>query len=590
MDPRQIAVCAVLAAAMGMFVWGRWRFDLVALLALLAAVALGVVDAGAAFSGFSHPAVVTVAAVLLISRSLTRSGAANLFTRLLLRIAATPLRLRLALLSGSASVSAFINNVGALTLLMPVALGACRKLKVPPSRVLMPLSFCTMLGGMATLIGTPPNIIVANYRADLTGTPFGLFDFSPVGLTVAACGVLFVALIGWRLIPAARTGRPEPEDLFDVERYVAELEVGEDSPLVGHSVGSFVADSGLDIQVLGLFRGERQMWGLMRLELMQPGDVLLVMGGSDPMHQLTETRGLKVMGEEVLQERLRRADMALAEVVLKPGSPAVGTTPGQLKLRSRYGVNLLAVGREGVPVRTRLRDVVLHAGDVLLMQGDADGLPEVAASLGALPLASRKLHMNPRRLLLPLVVFATAMALIATGTVPAALALAGAAVVMIVTNVLPYREMYDAVDFPVVVLLAAMIPVGEALHGTGAAGVLAGWLADVAGGGGPHLLLGLVLLLAMFLSDVMNNAATAVVMAPVAADLAARLGVNADPFLMAVAVGASCAFLTPVGHQNNTLVMGPGGYRFGDYWRLGLPLEAVIFLVAVPLIPMVWPF
>jgi di/tricarboxylate transporter len=290
-----------------------------------------------------------------------------------------------------------------------------------------------------------------------------------------------------------------------------------------------------------------------------------------------------------LQEQLRRADIALEEVVLMPGSRAVGTTPGRLKLRSRFGVNLLAVGREGQPVRTRLRDVVLHAGDVLLMQGDADGLPEVLATLGALPLASRKLHMNPRRLVLPLVLFAAAMTLVATGTLPAPIALAGAAVLMIVTDVLPFREMYD-VDWPVLVLLAAMIPVGEALHQTGAASVLAGWLSDTAGGGGPHLLLAVVLLLAMFLSDVMNNAATAVVMAPLAADLATRTGVSPDPFLMAVAVGASCAFLTPVGHQNNTLVMGPGGYRFGDYWRLGLPLEAVICVVAVPLIPVVWAF
>ncbi|MDH4229861.1 MAG: SLC13 family permease [Nitrospirota bacterium] len=590
MDHRQIAILGILGGAMGLFLWGRWRYDVVALLALLAGVGLGVVDAGTAFNGFAHPAVITVAAVLVISRALTRSGAITPLADFLAMHVRNGLIYRITLLGGSSVVSAFVNNVAALTMFMPVASSTCKRTGIAPSSIFMPLAFCTMLGGMTTMVGTPPNIIVANFRATATGTPFGMFDFTSVGLSVAVAGILFVTLFAPWLIPRHRTARPEPEELFDINNYFSELEVGAGSPLVGQNVGDFAQGSGLDIQILGLFRGERRMWGLLRLEVMQPGDVLLVNCGADVIRTLTERHGLQVVGEESLMEQMSRADIAVAEAVVKPDSAAAGGTPLGLKLRSRYGINLLAVGREGQPVRSRLRDVVLRPGDVLLLQGDAQELPEVMSTLGLLPLASRKLHISARRAALPLSIFAIAIALIGFGVLSAPLSLAGAAVVMVLLEIVPAREMYDAVDWPVVVMLAAMIPVGEALDHTGAAGLVGAQLARLGSGQSPLVMMALLLVITMFLSDVMNNAATAVVMAPVGLDLASRVGASPDPFLMAVAIGASCAFLTPVGHQNNTLVMGPGGYRFGDYWRLGLPLEAVIAGVSIPLIPLFWPF
>jgi di/tricarboxylate transporter len=588
--PEQIAVFGILAAALGLFVWGRWRYDVVAVMALMAAVLAGAVPAGEAFAGFGHPAVITVAAVLALSRALTRSGLVDLLADRLSRVGKGSGAQQMALWGTGAGLSAFMNNVGALTLLMPVAIATARRHHTPVSRVLMPLSFATILGGLVTLIGTPPNVVIATIRADTAGAPFGMFDFAPVGGAVAAAGLVFLMLVGWRMIPRHRKGSAETEGLFEIGSYVSELRVAEGAAAVELSVAEFEKRAEEPLVVIGIIRGGRRLVQRLKAERIRADDVLLVQASPAALKEATDMDGVELMGSEKLADDLKAVDTAVIEAVVAPQGRLVGATPISLRLRSQYGVNLLAVAREGRPFMARLANVRLRPGDVLLLEGDAETLKAVAASLGCLPLASRGLSFTPRRVVLPTLVFAAAVAATAVGVLPAAMALGLAALVLVLLELLPVRDVYESIDWPVLVLLGALIPVGGAMGRTGAAALIADWVANAAQGLGTVWIMAAVMVVTMALTDLMNNAATAVVMAPIAADLSARLGVSPDPFLMAVAVGASCAFLTPIGHQNNTLVMGPGGYRFTDYWRVGLPLDAIILLVAVPLIPVVWPF
>ncbi|MFQ5509054.1 MAG: SLC13 family permease [Leptospirillia bacterium] len=590
MTGHQIALFLILGAAMALFAWGRWRHDVVALMALAAAVISGIVPATASFHGFGHPAVVTVAAVLIISRTLRRSGLIDLIADHLLGRVRGRGAQQIVTWSFGATLSGFMNNVGALSLLMPLSITAAKRGKYPVSRVLMPLSFATILGGLMTMIGTPPNVIVATFREDAFGTPFGMFDFTPVGAAVAASGLLFLFAVGWRLIPRHRKGEPLPEELFDITTYITEMRVNADSSLIGRMARELEQVTEEGVQLLGLIRNERRMVRRLRAEPLHEADVVLVQGPSAAIKELDESYGLDLVAAEEMAEDLRRADTLVMEAVVGSSGRLVGATPISLRLRSHYGINLLAVAREGEPFMARLANVRIRPGDVLLLEGDASRMPETVTTLGGLPLASRGLRFEARRAFLPVLIFGTAITMTALGWLPPAVALMFAVLAMVLTELLPLRELYEAVDWPVIVLLGAMIPVGEAMRHTGAAALLAEQVTHLGAVFTPLLVLGILLAVTMTLSDVINNAATAVVMCPIALDLSQVLDVNADPFLMAVAVGASCAFLTPIGHQNNALVMGPGGYHFSDYWRVGLPLELIILVVAVPLIPMIWPF
>jgi len=589
MTAQQMGIFIILIATMVLFVWGRWRFDVVAMMALFACILLGIVKPDEAFHGFGHPAVITVIAVLAITRAFANSGLVDLITSHLARLTQDPFTQLVALCGIAAGLSAFINNVGALALLMPVAIATAQQSGYSASQLLMPMSFASILGGLSTLIGTPPNIIIAHYRGSVTGDGFGMFDFTPVGLTLALAGVVFIVLIGRRLIPRHRQGRADPEELFEVSDYLTEIRIREGSNVIGKSISEFETLDQGHLAVLGLFRDERRVAGYIRLERLQAGDILLVQGPSSALEDLVEKANLELVASEKRREDLHGRDIALMEAVVAPRAWVVRRTPASLRLRSRYRVNLLAVARQGRALKQRLRDIRLQAGDVLLLQGEADSLPEVITALGCLPLASRGLKFQPQRVLLPVAIFGMAVIAIAVGWLPAGVALMGAVGGMILTGLLPLEEVYDSVDWPIIVLLGAMIPVGGALEHTGATAVIANVLIRFAGDASPLLILGLIIVITMTLSDIMNNAATSVIMAPLAVGIAQHIGVNADPFLMAVAVGASSAFLTPIGHQNNTLVMGPGGYRFGDYWRLGLPLEILLVVMAVPLIAWVWP-
>jgi di/tricarboxylate transporter len=555
---------------------------------LLVAI-VGIVPARDVFLGFGHPATLTVAMVLIISRGLLNSGVIDLMAEHVLR----PLRSTTGQISltsfVAAGLSAVMNNVGALALLMPAAIRSAAKAERPPAAILMPLSFASILGGMLTLIGTPPNIIVAAIRSEVSGAPFGMFDFTPVGGAVALTGVLFVSVVGWRLIPRQRRARLSAAELFKIEDYVTEAVVSEKSPLLGRRLSEVDDEADdKDADLLGVVRNERRLDMRAGGRTFEAGDVLLLEAAPEALEKLLEDWKLEAVGAE--NHEKRPSGLSLTEAVVPSRSSLLGRAVASLRLRRRYDVNLVAVSRASEPFRGRLRSFRFRTGDVVLLEGDTENLPEAIAELGLLPLAGRDLHVGrPRRVLVASGLFVLAIILATLGVLSLPVALGSAALAMILVGLVPVRELYEHIDWPVVVLLGAMIPVGQALEISGTTRVIASGLVGASAGLPPVVLLTVILVATMTLSDVINNAATAVVMAPIALTIAQQLGVNPDTFLMAVAIGASSAFLTPIGHQNNALILGPGGYRFGDYWRMGLPLEVLIVLVAVPMLLLIWP-
>lgn len=589
MTQDQIAIIGLLAATLALFVWNRIRFDLIAMGALLAAVLLGLVKADDAFSGFGNPAVITVAAVLVIGRALALSGAVDRMVAILSRVAGGQFAQMAVLCGFGALISAFMNNVGALALVLPVAIQGARRTGYSPSAILMPLSFATLLGGTITLIGTPPNLLISAFREKAVGEPFHLFDFAPVGLALTVAGLAYMLVLGWRLIPATRRGRQAEEDSFEISRYATEVEITEKSKMAGRSVMAFEEAHKGRIVVLGIVRGDHRVAGLIRLEQLEPGDLLMVQAETQALEQALAS-GDVVLAAEHPPETGGLGDLVTAEAVVPANAWIRGMSPAALSLRRRHGVNLLAVSRHGHPVKRRLRDLEIEAGDVLLLQGDPDTLPDTLQALGCLPLAQRRLTLRSRNLWLPLGLFIAAIAATATGAVSATIAFALAVMGMLAVRAIPLRDLYTSIDWPVIVLLGAMIPVGGALETTGTAQLLADGIAAMAQDLPPHLVLAMALAATMAVTPMLNNAATVVIMAPIVIGIAQQLGLSPDPFLIAVAIGASCDFLTPFGHQNNTLIMGPGGYEVSDFWRVGLPLDLVIITVSVLLIPIVWPF
>jgi len=475
---------------------------------------------------------------------------------------------------------------------MPVALKSAAKVKRSPGFILMPLAFASILGGTITLIGTPPNIIIANYRARISGEPFSMFDFTPVGAVVTLVGLLFVAFLGWRLIPAARRAKQGDDSLFEIEAYVTELSVPEESPLLGKGRAQIEsAFEKFEIEFVGLIRQRQRIHSATWRGRIVAGDVLVLEAAPEGIDKAVSSLGLELVGSGAeVSEDLKSDEVALVEAVVSPAGMIENRTASGVRLRGRFGVNLLAVSRQGRPMKTRLHTMRLRAGDVLLLQGPTDQMPTILNDIGCLPLAERDLRIGkPERAWLSLAVFVAAIIFMSLGLVAAPIALGLAAMAMLFLNVASLREAYDSINWPVIVLLGAMIPIGGALETTGATDLITESILSIGGDVSPILVLTILLIVTMTLSDIVNNAATAVIMAPIAYGLAERLQVNADAFLMAVAIGASCAFLTPIGHQNNTLILGPGGYRFGDYWRMGLPLEILITAVSVPMILWVWP-
>jgi len=589
LTPDQIILFALLMFVFVFLIWGRWRYDLVAFVALLAALLTGVVPTEQAFSGFGHPATVIIALVLIISRGLSNSGVIELLARFFVD-ASRKLASHISVMSALAAVlSAFMNNVAALALLMPLDMQAASKAKRSPAVTLMPLSFASILGGMITLIGTPPNIVIAEFRNDALGESFKMFDFAPVGLACAAVGVAYVALIGWRLLPAERRKADPQKELFDLADYIAELKVPDGSPVIGKRVrelDEMAAKS--DVEIVGLIRTGRRMPGLARIVEIKAGDILVVEAPPESITEALGSMGLEYIGtgEGVLKDE----ELQLTEVVVPEASPLVDRSAASFRLLYRYRVALVGVSRGGERFRDHVRNLVIQPGDVLLMLGAEEPLTDVTGRLALLPLADRGQRVIQRdKVWLSVGIFSAAILAASFGLVYLPIALGCVVALMALLNIVPLREIYNSIEWPVIVLLGCMIPIGSALQSTGGTALIADGIVSLSSGFSPVVVLALLIIVTMTLSDVMNNTATAVIAAPIAVEIAARLNVNPDPFLMGVAVAASCAFLTPIGHKNNTLIMGPGGYRFGDYWRMGLPLEILIVAVSIPMIMWVWP-
>lgn len=631
MTTPQITIFAVLALMMALFVWGRLRHDVVALAALMACVIAGLVDAEAAFAGFGHPAVITVACVLVLSQGLQNTGAVDALARAVLPRDAGRV-LSLAALTGlGAAISGFMNNVGAMALLMPIAMQLSGRLGMTPGQVLMPLAFATVLGGVTTLVGTPPNLIVSGFRVEAGLAPYAMFDFAPVGVPVAIAGVAFIVFLGWRLVPARKSSAGGG---FETGTYLTEVRVPQKSKAAGLTIRGFEREiEGSGAQIVALVRDRKREVAPHGGRRIRVDDILVLEAEVGALAEALLVFGIKLEEEASGKEKEAKAkaiatktdetsepaksakkgpaktkaedaaaaaqatddiapdaDIVLRELVVLPNSAIVGQSASDILLRTRYGLNLLAVSRDGHPPRARLRTLKLKSGDLLLMQGPEEAIAGFINETRCVPLGERELRIpDVRMAMIAGGLLVGAVAVVTLGLLPAAAAFTLAVIASMIIGTVPPRQVYTVIDWPVIVLLAALMPVAGAMETTGAAGVLAEFLVNGVAQGNAVLALSVILITTMFLSDVMNNAATAAVMCPIGLGIAEALGVSPDSFLMAVAIGASCSFLTPIGHQNNTLILGPGGFRFGDYWKLGLPLEAVVCAVAIPLLLLIWP-
>ena len=589
MTADQIFLFSLLVVVFALLIWGRVRYDVVAFGALVVAYAGGVIPKEKVFAGFGHPATVIIAMVLIVSHGLYRSGAIEVLARHLVD-ASRGLGLHIAGMSAiAAALSAVMNNVAALALLMPVDMQAAAKAKRSPAMTLMPLSFASILGGMVTLIGTPPNVVIATFREEALGEPYGMFDFAPVGLVVALVGVVYVALVGWRLIPGARRARDSARELRD-KLYVAEGKVNEGSKAIGLRLRELqnIADRD-DVNLLGLVRRGKRVPGAARDEPIRKGDVVVLEGGAQEIESFLGGAGLEYAGSEK-HGGVSGDTLDLVEVVVPQDARMVGRSALDVRLLYRHGVTLLGVSRQGRRFRDRVRKLEIKAGDVLLLLGNAKSLPDVVDRLGCLPLADRGIGVIQRQKALAAVLaFAAAILAASFGLLYLPVALAAVVVIYVLLRIVPLNQVYRSVEWSVIVLLGCLIPIGTALEDSGGTRLVAETIVDWSRGLPVAVVLAILMIVTMTLSDVLNNVATALIAAPIGVDIARHLEVSPDTFLMAVAVASSCAFLTPIGHKNNTIIMGPGGYRFGDYWRMGLPLEVLVVLVGLPMILLVWP-
>ena len=585
-------VFSILFATLILFATSKLRYDYIAILALLASVFLGVVPANDAFSGFSHPAVITVAAVLVITKALQNSGVVTFLAQLLSTTRTSEQKHITANSILVAFLSSIMNNVGALALMLPVALQNATKEGHTPSRLLMPLSFASLLGGLVTLIGTPTNIVISSYREEFTGTPFSMFDFTPVGIVIAAFGLVYISLVGWRLLPERISTKAGKSRLSQVREFTTEVKVPDNSPLSGLSIRQLEQDYENELTVMALLRNKRQRLAPDGNEKILSGDILVLEGDPGILEAMINDTQLSPYenkdGETpvVINDNVR-----IAEMIVLPNSSIESQSVRAMRIHDRYGVNLLALSRKGREPQTRLANTRFKTGDILLLQGSVAALDQVSISLGLLGLSEKPAEERASRqkMLFSILIFGVAILLAASGVLSVPIAFVSAVAALIATKSIHARDVYRSIDWSIIVLLGSLIPVGTALQTSGGTDLIARALIDITTDMPLWAITACLLVSSMWLSDIIPNTPVAVLMAPIGATIAAQLGISSDPFLMAVAIGCATPFLTPIGHQSNTLVMSPGGYRFTDYARMGLGLELVIIITAVPAIMWIWP-
>jgi len=631
MSTDQVAICLIIITTFILFVWGRWRYDIVSIVALFTLVlvdkilggesSLLIADPSQAFLGFGHPAVVTVATVLIISRALQNSGVVDLIARSVKPFTNNKIT-HISSLSGVIAIlSAFMNNVGALALMLPVTLKTAWEQKRSPSILLMPIAFASILGGMITMIGTPPNIIIASLRkeqqqqilskaiADTNSqaatylenlnivkesyepAAFGLFDFTPVGGIIALLGVCFVAMVGWRLVPKENQKTPSSNSLFSLDEYVTEIRFPKGSSLIGESIGEVNMLTGDKLTLIRFINNNGKATSINHNNKIKENDQFLAMADPSDLKGMMDEYDLRLTKEMRYRiDSLKDDNSTFIEVVVSPESPLLGRGRSYLRRRSSNQLILMAVARQDKPIHKRLGKVKFRVGDVLLLQGPEKEFKNIITSLDLLPLAEREIEVGVfSKVSFALMIFTVSILLSVLSVVPTTVSFTGAILAYVFSGILPIRDLYKNIDWPIIVLLGAMIPLSNALQNTGTTTLIADQVASMTQGLPSWSIIALVMVITMFMSDIINNAATAMIMGPISVGIAISMGVSMDPFLMSVAIGASCAFLTPIGHQCNALILGPGGYRFSDYWRMGLPLEIIITVLGTPLILYFWP-
>ena len=586
----QMAAIAIVVTMLGFFIWDRWRYDVVALGALLAAIAAGIVPQDKAFVGFSDQVIVVIAAVLVVSKAIARSGVLDRLARRLLKNVDTPSAQIGILAAAVALLSAFVKNVGTLGIFMPIAIQVARRSKQSPSIYLMPLAFASLIGGTITQIGTSPNLLISTVRQDVVGEPFRLFDYAWVGLPLTVLAVVFLAF-GWRLLPKDRKGAPTAEERFSIEDYTTELVIGEKSPLAGKTVGDLEKAAEGDVVVAAVIREGGHNYIPSPHWPLYVGDIVTVQAEPSALKHLVDEAKLDLAhARELAKTEGEQDELATVEAVVGADSPLIGRTPRNFALRQRYDVNALAVSRAGRRRSARLQTHEFQVGDVVVLQGWEKNLQSTIGDLALLPLADRAIGLGTTSQgLVSLAVLAVAMILISFKAVTVAVGFFAAAVAVILLKQISLKDAYEAIEGPVLVLLASLIPIAQSLQATGVTDLIGHNMAVLGAAVPGYAALAMMLASAMILTPFLNNAAAVLMLGPVAGVVAKSLGYNADPFLMAVALGCACDFLTPIGHQNNLLVMGPGGYRFGDFWRLGLPLSLMVLFIGTPLIMLAWP-
>ncbi|OYQ87731.1 hypothetical protein B9T21_05595 [Wohlfahrtiimonas chitiniclastica] len=583
----QLAALTVLILAFLAFLSGRIRYDFVALGALLALVILGIVQIPDAFKGFSHPAVISVTSVLVLSHAIGKTGITYHLSKRLSYFSSSPSMLILTLAGLVAFFSAFMNDVGALALIMPIAIQLCQRYDISPAKVLMPMAFASLLGGTITVIGTPPNLIVSNYRESIGLKAFSMFDFAPTGIVITIVGLIYLAAFGWRLIPNRRS--ESAHNKFTTDNYLLEAKVEQGNKIADQTVADLEEISENTVKVVVIIRGARRIIAPSQEELIRANDTLLLEGQPEELKQLELLTGLNLTRSSA-NKNIPHDKLEVLEVVINPGSRMADHTLSDLQFREKYGLNVIGVARQGENIRKRFSRITLKVGDVLLVQGHADELPDTLRYLGCFPLAERDISLKASYRLMPtLLIFTASIILVATQTLPPQISFPLAVFLLVIFKLLPIRDVYRSQEGPLIMLLGCFITVGAALQQTGATEILAAKLVGLIGDLPDIFILGAILVITLAMTDIINNSAAAMIMCPIAYGVSQQLGHNPDAYLMGIAIASSCTFNTPIGHHSNTLVMGPAGYQFGDYWRVGLILDILILITVTPTLLWVWP-
>ena len=580
----------IIVLAVVLFATEKLRVDLIALMVLLTTALLGLVTPEEAFAGFANPAVITVWAVYIVSGGLFITGVADMLGERIIRLAGnSEPRLVAVIMITCGSMSAFMNNIGATAVLLPAVVGISRQAKIPLSRLLMPLAFSSLMGGNMTLIGTPPNILATAMLAERGQTSFSFFDFAPMGIIVFATGILYMVFAGRFLIPVRQP--LTTEDAYQLQEYVSEVRVLPESILVGQNLFESRLGADYDLNVLFIIHEGVTKSTPHRNTVIQAGDILVVEGALDNLLRAQEQLGLVIEAERKLGlDQVAGDDYAIVEATLAPRSTISGRSLRGIEFRDHYGFTALAIRRHGEVIRDRLRDVRLEFGDTLLLKGPRHRLVSLQQANEFLLLEPVQLETRRReKALLAVGIMGLALFLVTFLNVHISMALVIGSVLMVLTGCLTMDEAYQSIEWRSIFLIAGMLPLGTAMEATGTARYLADLLVLYLGEFGPIAVLGGVYLFASLLTQPMSNAAATVLIVPIAIDIALGLGADPRPFVLATVIGASTSFLTPVGHQANILVFGPGGYKFTDYTRVGLPLTIVILIVTMLTLPLLWP-